>query len=53
MMGTGIGLAFAAVVLIAMTVLFIGLYVRYRGRRIVTSNEPHRTARAESSSAVY
>jgi hypothetical protein len=38
-MGTGIGFILAALVLVAMTIVFIGLYVRYRGKRIVTCPE--------------
>jgi hypothetical protein len=51
-MGTGIGLAFAAVVLVAMTVVFIGLYVRYRGKRIVTCPETNLPVSTEINPAL-
>lgn len=51
-MGTGIGLAFAALVLVAMTIVFIGLYVRYRGKRIVTCPETNLPVSTEIDAAL-
>ena len=51
-MGTGIGLAFAAVVLLAMTLVFVGLYVRYRGKRIVTCPETNLPVSTEINAAL-
>jgi len=51
-MGTGIGFIFAAVVLVAMTVVFIGLYVRYRGKRLVTCPETHLPVSTEINAAL-
>ena len=51
-MGTGIGFFFAAAGLIAMTVAFIGLYVRYRGKRIVTCPETRLPVGAEINAAL-
>jgi len=46
-MGTGIGFIVAAVVLVAMIAVFIALYVKYRGKRIVTCPETHQPVGAE------
>lgn len=51
-MGTGIAFTFAAVVLLAMVVSFIGLYVRYRGKRVVTCPETNAPAGTEINAAV-
>ncbi len=51
-MGTGIGLAFAALVLVAMTIVFVGLYVRYRGKRIVTCPETNLPVSTEINAAL-
>lgn len=51
-MGTGIGFTFAAVVLLAMVVLFIGLYMRYRGNRIVTCPETNAPVGAKINAAL-
>jgi hypothetical protein len=51
-MATGIGYVFAAVVLVAMTVVFIRLYVRYRGKRLVTCPETHLPVSTEINAAL-
>ena len=51
-MGTGLGFTFAVVVLLAMGVLFAGLYVRYRGKRIVTCPETNAPVGAEINAAL-
>ena len=51
-MGTGIGLTFTAVVILAMVVLFLGLYVRYRGKRIVICPETKAPVGAEINAAL-
>jgi hypothetical protein len=51
-MGTGIGLAFAALLLVAMTIVFAGLYVRYRGKRIVTCPETNLPVSTEIDAAL-
>jgi hypothetical protein len=51
-MGTGIGLTFAVLVLVAITVLFIRLWVGYRGKRIVTCPETHLPVGAKINAAL-
>ena len=51
-MGTGIALAFAALLLVAMTIVFAGLYVRYRGKRIVTCPETNLPVSTEIDAAL-
>ena len=51
-MGTGIGFILAAVVLVAMTVVFIRMYLRYRGKRLVTCPETHRPVSTEINAAL-
>ena len=51
-MPTGITFIFATVVLLAMTALFIGLYVSYRGKRIVTCPETNAPVGAEINAAL-
>ena len=51
-MGTGFGLTFAVVVLLTMVVVFARLYVRYRGKRIVTCPETNAPVGAEINAAL-
>ena len=51
-MGTGIGFIFAAVMLVALTAAFIALYVRFRGKRIVTCPETHEPVSTEVNAAL-
>lgn len=51
-MAIGVGFTFAAVVLLAMAVLFIGLYVHYRGKRLVTCPETNAPVGAEINAAL-
>lgn len=51
-MGTGIGLAFAALVLVALTIVFVRMYVRYRGKRIVTCPETNLPVSTEINAAL-
>jgi len=51
-MGTGIGFIVIAVVLVSMIASFIALYVRYRGKRIVTCPETHEAVSTEINAAL-
>ena len=51
-MGTGIGFIFAAVLLVALTAVFIVLYVKFRGKRIVTCPETHEPVSTEVNAAL-
>jgi hypothetical protein len=47
-----VAFTFVAVVLLAMTTLFIALYVKYRGERVVTCPETHLPVGAEVNAAL-
>ncbi|HYR27382.1 MAG TPA: hypothetical protein VEU30_02895, partial [Thermoanaerobaculia bacterium] len=51
-MGTGIALAFAALLLVALTIVFVRMYVRYRGKRIVTCPETNLPVSTEINAAL-
>jgi hypothetical protein len=51
-MGTGIGFIFAAVLLVALTAVFIALYLKFRGKRIVTCPETHEPVSTEVNAAL-
>lgn len=51
-MGTGIGLAIAALVLVAITIVFVRMFVRYRGKRIVTCPETNLPVSTEINAAL-
>ena len=46
------GIALATLVLVAMAIIFIGLYVRYRGKRIVTCPETNLPVSTEVNAAL-
>lgn len=51
-MGTGIGFILAAVILVAMLAVFTALYVKFRGKRIVTCPETHEPVSTEINAAL-
>jgi len=51
-MGTGIGFIVVALGLVAFVAVFIALYVKFRGKRIVTCPETHEPVSAEINAAL-